>query len=99
MFSQDRICASIGAATAQEAVRQFRTAVGPGLRALAGELRLDYLRGPEERDALFRWLTRQPRLPTIIAQFPLLSDDRDWHTIRAAQTRHQQDDPQRGEER
>lgn len=67
MFSQDRICAVIGAATAQEAVRQFRTAVGPGLRALAIELRLDYLRGPEERDALFRWLTRQPRLPTIIA--------------------------------
>ena len=36
------------------------------------------------------------RLPPIIAQFPLLSDDPDWNTIRAAQTRHQQGDPQPG---
>ena len=33
MFSPDRICASIGATTAREAVRQFRCAVGPRTRA------------------------------------------------------------------
>src|SRR5580704_4830394 len=67
MFSSDRICASIGADTFQEAVRQFRWAVGPHGRAQAVELRLDYLGNPSEREKLLRWLSRQPRLPVVIA--------------------------------
>ena len=67
MFSPDRICASIGAVTFQEAVRQFRWAVGPQGRAQAVELRLDYLSGPSEREKLLQWLSRQRRLPAIIA--------------------------------
>ena len=67
MFSPDRICASIGATTVREALRQFRWAVGPVGRARAVELRLDYLGSPEERAALLKWLSRQRRLPTIIA--------------------------------
>ena len=67
MFSPDRICASIGAVTAREAVRQFRWAVGPQGRARVVELRLDYLAGPSEQAKLFRWLSRQRRLPAIIA--------------------------------
>ena len=67
MFSSDRICASIGAVTAREVVRQYRWAVGPQGRARAVELRLDYLGGPSERERLFRWLSRQRRLPAIIA--------------------------------
>jgi len=67
MFSPDRICASIGAVTVREAVRQFRWAVGPRGRAQAVELRLDYLGGPSDREKLFLWLSRQQRLPAIIA--------------------------------
>ncbi len=67
MFSDDRICASIGAATCREVVRQFRWAVGPQGRAQAVELRLDYLGGPSEREKLFGWLSRQRSLPTIVA--------------------------------
>jgi 3-dehydroquinate dehydratase / shikimate dehydrogenase len=67
MFSPDRICASIGADTFQEAVRQFRWAAGPQGRAQAVELRLDYLGDPSEREKLLRWLSRQPRLPVVIA--------------------------------
>ena len=67
MFSPDRICASIGATTVREAVRQFRWAVGPLGRARAVELRLDYLDSPAERTALLKWVSRQPRLPAIIA--------------------------------
>jgi 3-dehydroquinate dehydratase / shikimate dehydrogenase len=67
MFSPDRICAVIGAATVQEAVRQFRWAIGPVGRARAVELRLDYLGTPAERSTLLKWVSRQPRLPAIIA--------------------------------
>jgi 3-dehydroquinate dehydratase/shikimate dehydrogenase len=67
MFAQDRICAPIGATTADEARRRFREAVSPPGRARAVELRLDYLRGPAERDALLNWLSRQKRLPIVIA--------------------------------
>lgn len=67
MFAPDRICASIGAATADEARRLFRRAVNPPGRARAVELRLDYLRSPADRDAFLRWLSRQGRLPIVIA--------------------------------
>jgi 3-dehydroquinate dehydratase/shikimate dehydrogenase len=67
MFSPDRICASIGAVTFPEAVRQFRWAVGPQGRAQAVELRLDYLGDPSEREKLLQWLSRQRRLPVVIA--------------------------------
>ena len=67
MFAPDRICASIGAATADEAQRLFRLAVNPPGRARAVELRLDYLRDEAERQAFLKWLSRQRRLPTVIA--------------------------------
>lgn len=67
MFSPDRICAAIGAPTAQEMRRQFRRAVGPKGGARAVEFRLDYLRKPADRRALLGWLARQRHLPAIIA--------------------------------
>lgn len=69
MFAPDRICASIGAATADQAQRCFRAAVSAPGRARAVELRLDYLRSESERDALLKWLSHQRRLPTVIATF------------------------------
>lgn len=39
------------------------------------------------------------RLPPIVARFPLLSDDRDWKTIRAAQTRRPHPSPTETESR
>ena len=41
-------------------------------------------------EALVLW----GRLPPVVARFPLLSDDRDWKAIRAAQTRRQHPSPQ-----
>jgi 3-dehydroquinate dehydratase/shikimate dehydrogenase len=67
MFSQDRICATVAAATASEAVREFRRATGPAGRARTVELRLDYLRNASERAALLKWIARQRRLPAVIA--------------------------------
>ena len=67
MFTPDRICASIGAPSAEEAQRLFRLAVNPPGRARAVELRLDYLRDEVQRNALLKWLSGQRRLPTVIA--------------------------------
>jgi 3-dehydroquinate dehydratase/shikimate dehydrogenase len=67
MFSQDRICATVAAQTAAQAVREFSRAVGPAGRARTAELRLDYLRNAAERTSLLRWIARQRRIPTVIA--------------------------------
>jgi 3-dehydroquinate dehydratase/shikimate dehydrogenase len=75
MFIQDRICAAIGAVTADEFQRRLLVAVNPPNRARAVELRLDSLRNMAERKAFLRWLSEQRRLPTMIATCRAHSDN------------------------
>jgi len=67
VFPGNRVCAVVAGATAAEAKRQFRLAVGNRYRAGVVELRLDYLQTDEERSAFLHWLSRQRRRPTRIA--------------------------------
>ena len=67
MFGPGRLCGVVAAAKAAEAIRQFRSSVGPNGNLQTLELRLDYLQNPAERSAFLRWLGRQRALPVIIA--------------------------------
>ena len=67
MFGPGRLCGVVAAAKAAEAIRQFRSAVGPNGNLQTLELRLDYLQNPAERSTFLRWLGRQRALPVIIA--------------------------------
>jgi 3-dehydroquinate dehydratase/shikimate dehydrogenase len=66
-FPGDRVCAVVAAPTASEAKRQFKLAAGSKYRSRTVELRLDYLRSDRERDAFLDWLSKQRKLPCIIA--------------------------------
>ncbi len=64
LFSNDRVCGVVAAETAREMRSQIRL----GLRKTRTlELRLDYLRGAKEREALLFWLRRKRPRAVLIA--------------------------------
>ena len=63
-FGKDRVCGVVAASTAAKMISQLRL----GLKATrALELRLDYLRNAQERNALLDWLRRQKPSVILIA--------------------------------
>jgi 3-dehydroquinate dehydratase type I len=74
-FASDRTCGVVATATAAEAIRQIKLAVGPQGCLRNVELRLDYLRNAAERVALLEWLAKKAggegshsvSLPVLIA--------------------------------
>jgi 3-dehydroquinate dehydratase / shikimate dehydrogenase len=64
LFGKDRVCGVVAAETAREMRSQFRLALRK-TRTL--ELRLDYLRNAQEREAFLTWLRRKHPRAVIIA--------------------------------
>jgi 3-dehydroquinate dehydratase/shikimate dehydrogenase len=64
LFGKDRVCGVVAAETAREMRSQFRLALRK-TRTL--ELRLDYLRNAQEREAFLTWLRRKHHRAVIIA--------------------------------
>jgi 3-dehydroquinate dehydratase/shikimate dehydrogenase len=65
-FGKDRVCGVAAAETAREMKAQVRLGLGK-TRTL--ELRLDYLRNAQEREAFLSWLSRQLARAILIATF------------------------------
>ena len=66
IFGLDRLCAVVAAGSAAAAIEQLRVAKNTA-KARVVELRLDFLAGRAQIDALLSWLARQPRKPILIA--------------------------------
>ena len=66
IFGPDRLCAVVAARSAAAAIEQLRVAKNTA-KARVIELRLDFLAGRAQIDALLSWVALQPRKPTLIA--------------------------------